>query len=456
MKRWNGALVVALLCCLRLFFARDTRPALLQDSDTRFLLEQIAARNAPLSWFGSDWPLQNHFYRPVSTLAFEMDRRLYGSQAWGYGLTNVLLCIACTLLLFWYLRELTDRPWLVAGSVALFTCWQAFETWIPLRIAELFTMAVLAGGLLRHGKRVSLWVPAALVAWEVVLQIQITQPLGSTTIEWLPGRTATVMAFFALAATTAYARYERLTAVRSEAVPTPLDPPATRSTKAPRAGHGSPFAVGWAILSVVCLWLALASYEQAVMVPAILLATAVCLRWQGFRVRWGWQAIYWLSLGGYLVLRHQMVPSDASTYQLQQFRTGPGVWLSLATYSFPCLFSIPTIPGWFDQMPMIFFIAEPWRTIASFGSDVATFMQGRLSRQCIFLASGWGMALIAYLPMAWLKQFGHYHYWPEAFKALFVASLAWLAWDLALTGWSPQTRQAPPRRDPAPGSLPRP
>jgi len=32
--------------------------------------------------------------------------------------------------------------------------------------------------------------------------------------------------------------------------------------------------------------------------------------------------------------------------------------------------------------------------------------------------------------MAWLKQFGHYHYWPLALRTIFVLGIARVAWDL--------------------------
>lgn len=452
MKRWAGALGVVILVCLRILMVRASGAALLQDTDTNVLVHTIQARNAPFSWFTGDWPLQNHFYRPVSTLAFEMDLRLYGHQAWGYGLTNALLCVLCTLLLLWYLRELTDKPLLAGSATVLFGLWQTGDLGLVTLVAQLFVWAVFVGGIVRHRLKVSLWLPAALVASELLTQIVMAEPIGSTTLDWLPGRTATVMTVFALAASAAYARYERTSAERKVADPTPTDPPATRSSTAPKA-RGAKVPWLWVGFAVVCMLFAFASYEQAVMLPAIMLATAVTMRWQGYRVRWGWQAAFWTVLVAYLALRHAIVPSDASKYQLQQFRNGPGVWLSIANYLFPSLFSLPSIPGWLESMPVILITPEPWRVLWGFFADITTAVKAR--KHLTFIVAGWGMAAIAYLPMAWLKQFGHYHYWPLALKSLFVATLGWLAWDLAVTAWSPQTRQAPPRRDPAPGSLPR-
>jgi len=452
-KRWTGALIVAILVCLRILSVRASSPSLLQDSDTNVLIANITQRNSPFSWFGGDWPLFNHFYRPVSTLAFEMDLRLYGHQAWGYGLTNALLCVICTLLLLWFLRELTDRPWMAALGTLLFGMMETGDIGYAITLAQLFALAVAIGGVLRHRHKISLWVPGWMVAGELSTQLGMFSPLTATTIAWLPGRTATVMTFFALSATACYARYERLTALKKAPEPTPLDPPSTRKTVVTN-DRPVKYAWLWAVASIPCVWLALASYEQAVMLPAVLLATAVSLKWQGYRVRWGWQAAFWASLLAYLAIRHQLVPSAPSGYQLQQFRHGPGVWISISNYTIPSIFYLATPANWLDQMSTLILSATPWQMLWSHASDVVTIVKARIHGRWIF--TGWGMAFIAYLPMAWLKQFDHYNYWPLALRSLFLVSLGWLAWDLAITAWSPQTRQAPPRRDPAPGSLPRP
>lgn len=450
--KWTAPFAVVLVSCLWLFFQRISSPELLQDSDTRVLLDAVARRNAPLSWFGGDWPLANHFYRPLPTLAFELDRHLYGNNAAGYGMTNMLLCILCTLLLFWYLRELTDRPWLTGIATTLFALWQIDWTW-PATLAMWIGVIAFLLGMVRHGIRgIRLWLPPLLVGLELSTQIGSSPAIGHITFGWLPGRTATVMTVFALIATAAYARYERLSAERSRPEITPLDPPATRSSV--QAGEIAPrWVVGWALLAVAAGALAFASYEQAVMLPAIFLATACTLRWQGYRVRWGWQGAFWGLLVGYAILRHALIPSAPSSYQLQQFRDGSGVWLSIAGYLMPSLTYLPSISTWtLDLFPAMLLSGETYQPVLAIAADIGSFMAAR--RRWLFIFAGWGMAFLAYLPMAWLKQFDHYHYWPMALKSLFVTALGWLFIDLVATAWSPRTEQAPPRRDPAPGSLP--
>lgn len=452
MKKWVGAFGVALLASLYVLSQRASSPGLLSDSDTHVLLATIRQRNAPWSWFGGDWPLFNHFYRPIPTLTFELDNRLYGDAAWGYGLTNALLCATCTLLLFWFLRELTDRPWLAAASTVLFASWQTDQTSALTTGADWIMWTVLIGGICRHRLKVVNYLPAALVTLQLSNQLGDVVPIGPRTLGWLPGRTATVMTVFALVALASYARFERLGAERVKKPISPLDPPATRNTEQNSTDRKP--AWGWIVLCLLGSAGALASYEQAVMLPALITVTAFTLQWRGFRVRWNWQFAFWGLLGAYVIFRHAVVPSDPSKYQLQQFRHGSGVLQSILEYAFPSLNVVWMSSVWISELPLTLITFGPWKTLLLLATDISTFVAAR--RQWVLLLSGYALAVLAYLPMAWLKQFEHYHYLPLALKSLFVTMLGFLAWELAVSAWSPQTFQAPPRRHLAPGSLPRP
>ncbi len=456
-KRWFGALLATVLACIPLLLHRSSHQSLLADSDTKVLLETIRHRNAPLSWFTGDWPLQNHFYRPISTLSFELDNRLYGSNAAGYGLTNALLCVACVLLLFWFLRELTDNP-ILSGTASVLFAFQhvglqdAFLIWINPLIA--LTIIV---GLIRHRSKVRNWLPACLVLTYCAVEIGVVEitaygSLGAGTIGWLPGRTATVMTVFALAAMASYARYERLSAERTLLEPSPLDPPATKSRKETKSA--SRLTWGWVVFSVICLACALGSYEQAVMLPAALLAVAVTMRSNRFKVRWLWQVAFWSLLVGYLVLRKAIIPAGASSYQLQQFRNGPGVRLALFSYSLPFLNGINGFLANADSGMLMLVTTGPYLFFLAAASNLTAFYQAR--RRWVFALAGYGISIITFLPMAWVKPFAHYHYWPLAMRSLFTGTLLWVAAELLVTAWSPQSFRAPQRLSPAPGSLPRP
>ena len=444
------AWVLAFLAALFVLSHRSSSPLLLQDTDTHVAIAKIRERHDPMSWFRGDWPLENHFYRPVSTLVFEFDNAVYGDNAAGYGTTNALLCAVCVLLAFWFFRELTDRPALATVATLVFAEWHLNQASLMGRVMWLLLYAALIGGIVRHGLRVRLWLPAVLVFLAAIAQIYSAAPIGSRTIDWIPGRTATTMTVFCLLALAAYARYERLRAARPKPTPGPLDPPATRNTEVERAKGG----VGWAILAIVATALALGAYEQAVMLPACLLAVACAFRWRGFLVRWGWQIPAWSLLVGYILLRAAILPAQASGYQNQQLRFGPGVLFSLIDYVMPSLGNIYGLFTMLDLGVLMLLMTRPYLSLLAVVSDVTTIVQAR--RHWVLALAGWGMAFLAFLPMAWLNQFDHYHYWPLAMRALLVAVLGWIGLELLVTAWSPRGTTAPPRPDPAPGSLPRP
>lgn len=443
-------MVLAIIAAIFVFAQRSSAPDLLRDTDTHVAIAKIRERNDPMSWFRGDWPLENHFYRPISTLVFEMDNRLYGDNPGGYATTNALLCALCVLLTFWLFRELTDRPMLATVATLIFVEWHVPRWNITGRIFEALLLVALVGGILRHGLRIRQWLPAVLVFLAAETTFLIAKPIGGRTLDWIPGRTATTMTVFCLIAMAAYARYERLGSIPKKKEPGPLDPPATRNTDLSRAKGGG----GWAVLAMVSTALALGSYEQAVMLPACLLAVACVFRWQGFRVRWGWQAPAWALLVGYLVLRRMILPADNSSYQDQQLRFGPGVFMSLVDYICPAISSVQSLPTYFEMGWETLLMGAPYLAILAVMRDVNAFVQAR--RRWVLALAGWGMSLLAFLPMAWLNHFDHYHYWPLALRSLLVAVLGWIGMELMVTAWSPRGTQAPPRPGPAPGSLPRP
>lgn len=445
------AVLVAILSAIVVYLPHSSDASMLQDSDTAVLLQKIHERHDPLSWFRGDWPLENHFYRPIATLTFEWDEARSAGNAAGFGQTNALICALCVLLLAWFLRELTDRPFLTAGSTALFAIWNRGLVPAPIfGVLQILMFAALIGGIWRRGTDWRAWITPTLLWVMVSFEIANATDIAQRTLFWLPGRTATTMTVFCLLALAAYARYERLGAVRSVPEPGPLDPPATRNT---RIEKGRPSAL-WAVLSVLGVAAALATYEQAVMLPACLVGVACAFKWRGFRVRWSWQFAYWALLVGYLVLRQVVLPHTPSRYQEQQFRNGPGVALSLLEYVFPSAGNLQALWGSLDAGWLLWLTAGPYGNVLAFLRDINTLLQVR--RQWVMAACGYGFSVLAFLPMAWLNPFEHYHYWPLAMRSLFVMVLAWIAWERTVSAWSPRGLASPPRRDPAPGSLPRP
>jgi hypothetical protein len=261
------------------------------------------------------------------------------------------------------------------------------------------------------------------------------------------------MTVFTLISLAAYARYERTSAARALAPsPSPLDPPATRNTVV--EADTSRMAWVWLIVSFLGLALALASYEQAVMLPAALLGVAVTFRLTRYQPRWLWHIGFWCLLGGYLVLRHRLLPSGESSYQMQQLRTGPGVRLSLSDYILPVAGAVPGFMTSLDQGVYLVF-SESFYGFWLYVADTAAAVW-ILKKHWILGLTGWALSIIAYLPMAWVKQFEHYHYWPMAMRSVMVVALGWACWDACATALRPREMQAPARLVPAPGSLPHP
>jgi len=163
MRRWALGLLVTFLTSLLILFRRASGADLLRDTDTAFLLQKIRERADPWSWFGGDWPLQNHFYRPVSTLAFELDNERFRNDAAGYGLTNALICVLCVWLLFWFVRELTDSPLWASASATLFALWNVDQP-IPVGwVAFLGPPIILVLGVWRHRANWKGWLPAVFL-----------------------------------------------------------------------------------------------------------------------------------------------------------------------------------------------------------------------------------------------------------------------------------------------------
>lgn len=440
-----------LLACVAVLAQHNASPVLLKDTDTSVLLQALDERHSPLSWFGGDWPLQNHFYRPVSTLVFEIDHRLYGFGASGFGWTNALLCTFCVAALFWFVREVFDDRWLATGSAALFACWILDLGFYLAVCASWAAIPVGIVGFARHGFKFGRWVWAVCALAYLSSELMGLHPLWYRMMGWLPGRTASVMTVFGLASLACYARFERLGAQRKPAPgPNPLDPPATKSFSPDP--EPSARVWGWAAASVVALLLALGSYEQAVMLPAALVGVAVVMHWRRYRVRWLWHVAFWGCLVAYLAIRKAVVPTAPSGYQLQQYRHSWSILRGIVEYLLPAANGIPGFIAALDMGPAIVFAKAGF--IWEFATNVAAVVAMR--RVWIPAIAGIGLSAIVYLPMAWFKDFDHYHFLPMALRTVMVVALARFAGGLALTALSPPPIQAPPRPSPAPGSLPRP
>lgn len=454
MSRWWIGFVAVLIACVSILLNRATSPSLLEDSDTVGILQGIEKRQSPLSWFGSDWPLENHFYRPISTLTFEADHLLHGSDAAGFGLTNALL--ACLSVLGAYIAVLClTRRVGVAFAVSLWFLLANLN--VTQRLPWLFWLVPL--GLvtcLLPRRRFELAVIAASVAWFAAGEFQREPDLYYRMIGWIPGRTASTMTLFALIAVALHAHAIWVSS-RPEPLPeTSTDIPATKSSIQTEL---RPTAALWCSLgSLICLILALGSYEQAVTVPVVMLLTWGCFRLHRFRpALWPVLASFGILIG-YVLLRTAILGTEVSRYQDQQFRASSAVFWSWADYALPGLFSFwSNLRAWVGFEGLL--LPGPWTLFLGLTGTIVTLIVAcKRFRSCPaaqLTLYGWVASSIAFAPMAFLKHFDHYHYLPMALRSLTVVGALWMFAKTWVSAASLPSVQAPQRHDPAPGSLPR-
>ena len=484
------------MCIALVTFLPRSTNNLLQDSDTSQIIAEINKQHDPWRWFHHDWPLQNHFYRPIVAELFELEIRLHPHDDYKWGLTCDILAVITTLGLFWMLREVTDNPLVSTLSTGLFILWQVNSADRLSTLVCALSYAVLLVGLWRQrdpprffkrvdrqitalvrrskapmgkkilalcaiafrssglvGRSLVVVLPAFLVwYWLGTYELHGFRPLGFRMLAWIPGRTASSMTAFAFLSLAAFARYMRLVP-RRQAKATALDTPNTRSAEAPATK--SPSAM-WPLFSFVMLVGALLCYEQAVMIPPILGLIGLTWHFRGAIGRWWlWAIPYGGAVGAYLVLRYTYIPHTPTFYWQEQHRTTATAIRALLTYLVP--FWAPLEEVWFllTQSTSLFLTTlTPWIAVLDTAACATALWEVRRK----WLMAGFGLlaSSLSFAPMAWFKEFEHYHYWSMAFRAFFDVMMAWIALDLTVIAVSPRVRQSPRRRVPAPGSLPRP
>lgn len=464
MKQWRLAWGVVLLLAVLMILGHSRSQALLEDTDTHFLLTKMAERASPLSWFGGDWPLGNHFYRPVVTLVFELDYALAGWQSGHYAITNAVLAALSVVALFWFLRELLDEALPAAASAAVYAVWTMrwpLDT-LLVYMAWLLALVGLVGALLPGRNRSLLIGPLALGTW-VAWESPALAAVNGGIVNWVPGRTASTMAVFCFAALAAYARWLRLFSTEKPRTYGPLDPPATKNTRleSPRAWEKL-----WGPVSLLGVFLALGSYEQAVMLPACFVGVTILFAMQGRKPKWWLAGGSWLILGAYLALRWLVLPHTVSRYQDQQFRSGPDVYYSILDYLYPPA----RMEGKWATMAELgpfAYVNEVGNFLVVIGITTGLILAIRAIKKpnpaqpkwlAPALLGGVLLSATAFLPMAWMKPFAmynHYHFWPLGFRAMVTVGAFGLLIRSVISAWSLPELPAPQRPSPAPGSLPR-
>ncbi|MFN8139076.1 MAG: hypothetical protein U0R49_04690 [Fimbriimonadales bacterium] len=411
-RRWVwGLLLVATinLWGLRIALGRDD---ISRDTDTAAIVAGVRATENQLSWFISDWPLKNGFYRPFPSLAFAFDVAVHGNDVAAYRLTNWFVAFACSVLLIWFVWELFHNYLVAVISGALFAGWQT-ELISSLRLDVLCW--IVGAGLLAscflvgRGKRIDRMLAGGAtfaLGYELVFglaQLEInSRSLAWRIVDWPPGRTASLMVLFGLISLAAYCRSERSR------------------------------LIGWQIVSVLAMVAALCCYEQAVVLFACLLGCSLMLRLQNIVIRWGFH-IAPVALTLVYVLMHKNYLSVDSAYRLQQSRSTSGgirdifVWLAPITQSVRML--LPSFGVMASEGLAVLFVSNFW-----------TYLFGVFINGCNLgsIAKAWNWPLVfglvgsvgCYSVLAFQHPFAHYYYLSACFRALYVVGLGLMIWRL--------------------------
>ncbi|MCW5937574.1 MAG: hypothetical protein KIT11_09745 [Fimbriimonadaceae bacterium] len=426
--RWQTWLepLIALLLALHVYLQQSQSPSLLQDSDTREIL-RVTSNRPPLYWFLHDWPLENHFYRPVSTLTFELDRRIDPGTGEAFARTNAVSAAVAVFLVYLVTSLITTQRNVGLFATGVFTFWLSpldlslLQNWGgSLAVAVAIGLIGRGTSLLKSFK----WAGATLF---VVLMTMPEANLYQGVVNWIPGRTAslaTVMALGALAIV--------LTGARKE----------------------SPVIV-WSLLTFLCSLLALLCYEQAVAIPI------VCALWISASkgttlMKRGLVLGGLLSLAVYIFARLAFVPTAISTYQGQQLRSVEGTVRNILDTLVPGFTESNRIAATLDLLPSLLLTGQWWISLAAMlapfaGLALIAEQRGLKEAGAFYLAF-----VVTFLPVAFLKFFDHYYFMPLAFKAMFVAWFGLLLWRSVVNEWKRPRVAAPLRFRPAPGSLQRP
>jgi hypothetical protein len=390
-----------------------------EHHDAVIMVQRIEEAKNPWKWFVSDWPLYNGFYRPLPSLAFELDHALFGTNLVRFLILNHLVAIACSFLVTWFAWELFRRPGASVACGAVFAAWQAgVQEALPVAtIGWLTALSLVARALLQdRGSTVRWLVVAGIVAYafrelsaELALADSTRQSFSYRVIGWSPGRTATILTLFALLCCAAYCRFERERQAR------------------------------WCVVSLIALVGAFLSYEQCVVVAPILLACGIALALQGVRVRWWFHALSWVLTLAYVALHRTFLPPN-TRYRMQAARGAAGGIRDIVRFLFPASRDAYILWSSLDVGPALFMLPLPYAAAAQLAANSIAWVQAR--RQWLPLVFGLVVSTGAYAPMSFQHFLAHYYHLPMAIRAILVVWLFILAWELSLSAASHQASRA--------------
>ncbi|PWU11495.1 MAG: hypothetical protein C5B50_23205 [Verrucomicrobia bacterium] len=139
-SRWlfRATPIGLVLCAVALAYWPVLRCGFVDFDDDVYVTDNPQVQSG-LTWPGIKWAFTNFsagFWHPLTWLSHMLDCQIFGSEAWGHHLTNLVLHLANTALLFIALRQMTGKPWrcaIVAGLFGLHPLHVESVAWIAER-----------------------------------------------------------------------------------------------------------------------------------------------------------------------------------------------------------------------------------------------------------------------------------------------------------------------------------
>jgi tetratricopeptide (TPR) repeat protein len=147
-----------------------------------------------LTWGGIGWAFTNltaGFWHPLTWLSLMLDATWYGKQAWGFHLTNLLLHLGSTVVLFATLQRATGKLWrsaLVAALFALHPLHVEAVAWVAERkeVLSAFFGFVSIYFYVRHAQPASASRKAQIANYSLSLAFFLCGLMSKTMIVTLP------------------------------------------------------------------------------------------------------------------------------------------------------------------------------------------------------------------------------------------------------------------------------
>lgn len=173
---WTKAACLAPLVLFLGVYLPTAGHGFIQDDYSWILQNRVRSIGELLEVFRRD----NGFYRPVVALTFTLNEWMFGANAFGYGMTNVVLALLCCASIV-RLARAVRLPWgaaTLAGALWLlnFHGIRMSVLWISGRTALVLTLAATAAAtsLMRgHVVAATAWLIVALFAKEEAILLPI-------------------------------------------------------------------------------------------------------------------------------------------------------------------------------------------------------------------------------------------------------------------------------------------